>query len=131
MSLTEEERKAIVKYRLEKANTAIEDVRLVAEIHRWSAAANRLYYAIYYAATALLINDGHSTRSHSGMITLIGQHYVSTGLLTKEEGRLVKRMFDLRQEADYDDFIDADEDDINLYYPQVKALIEKIVALIK
>lgn len=59
MSLTDEERSAIVAYRMEKADVAMEDANQLSEWRRWSAAANRLYYAIYYAATALLINNGH------------------------------------------------------------------------
>ncbi|MBO7489211.1 MAG: HEPN domain-containing protein [Bacteroidales bacterium] len=131
MSLTDEERVAIVKYRIEKAFVALEDVNQMTLLGRWSAAANRMYYAVYYAATALLINNGHITRTHSGMITQINIHFVLPGILTKADGRLINKIFDLRQEADYDDFIDADENDIKEYFPQVKALIEKIVLLIK
>lgn len=130
MSLTDDERRAIVAYRMEKADVAMEDVEQLSAWRRWSAAANRLYYAVYYAATALLINQGHLTRTHSGMITQINVHFVKTGILTREDGRLIRKLFELRQEADYDDFMDADEVDINEYLPQVKTLLDKIKSLI-
>lgn len=57
MSLSDEERRAIVNYRIEKAHVAMEDVTRMAMLQRWSAAANRMYYAVYYAATALLISN--------------------------------------------------------------------------
>ena len=131
MSLSNEERKAIVEYRIEKAMVSLKDTKDIAALGKWSLAANRLYYALYYAATALLINDGHFTRTHSGMISMMSLHYVQKGVLTKEDGKLIKRIFDLRQESDYDDFIDADEDDIKLYLPLVANLVNTIVLLIK
>ncbi|MBP5545899.1 MAG: HEPN domain-containing protein [Bacteroidales bacterium] len=130
MSLTDEERRAIVEYRIEKANIALEDVNQLSALRRWSAAANRLYYSVYYAATALLIANGHVTHTHSGMITQISVHFVTAGTLSREDSRLIKKLFELRQEADYDDFMDAEEADIKEYLPQVKALIEKIISLI-
>jgi uncharacterized protein (UPF0332 family) len=131
MSLTDEERRAIVEYRIEKARVAVEDVEQVSGLKRWSAAANRMYYALYYAATALLIANGYVCRTHTGMITLLHKHFVLKGVLTKAEGRLVGKVFDIRQEADYDDFIDADENLIQEYFPQVKALVEKMISLIE
>ena len=130
MSMTEEERNAITKYRIEKAIQTLEDAKQIAEIKRWSSAVNRLYYSIYYAATALLISNGHISRTHSGMMSLLNQYYVSTGILTKEDNKLIKRLFDLRQESDYDDFIDADEEDVKHYLPQVEILVGKIISLV-
>lgn len=131
MSLTEEERRAIVQYRIEKAKASLNDAIDVSAIGKWSLAANRLYYALYYAATALLINDGHITRTHSGMISLVSFHYVQNGKLSKDEGKLLKRIFDLRQESDYDDFIDADETDITTYLPMVSTLVDRLISMIK
>lgn len=59
MSLSDEERHAIVLYRIEKANAALDDIRKVLPLKMWSIIANRMYYALYYAASALLIHDGH------------------------------------------------------------------------
>ncbi|MBQ4421314.1 MAG: HEPN domain-containing protein [Bacteroidales bacterium] len=130
MSLTNDERRAIVTYRIEKADVAVEDVEQLSLLQRWSIAANRLYYAVYYAATALLIDRGYVSHTHSGMITQVNLHFVRQGILSREDGRLIRKLFELRQEADYDDFIDADEADINEYLPQVKILIDKIKSLI-
>lgn len=64
------------------------------------------------------------------MITQINVHFVMTGILSREDGRLIRKLFELRQEADYDDFMDAEEADIKEYLPLVKSLIERIVSLI-
>ena len=50
MSLTAEERKAIIEYRLEKCESTFSDVEKVVEFGMYNTAANRLYYAFYYVA---------------------------------------------------------------------------------
>ena len=71
MSLTDEERRAIVLYRIEKAHAAMDDIRKVMPLELWSIIANRMYYALYYASSALLINDGHKVGTHKGVIALL------------------------------------------------------------
>ena len=58
MGLTEEEKNTIVKYRLERARETLLDVDISIQNNRWNNAANRLYYACFYATIALLLNDG-------------------------------------------------------------------------
>ena len=55
MSLESENRKAIVDYRTEKAALALEDADFLIDAGKYNLAANRLYYALYYASSALLI----------------------------------------------------------------------------
>ena len=131
MSLSEEERRAIVLYRIEKVYAALEDVDKSITMNMWNVAANRLYYALYYAASALLVHDKHTVRTHNGVIVLLNQYYVKSEILTKEDGWLFGRIFAFRQGCDYDDFIDASEEEVMIYLPKVKALVEKIVTLTK
>lgn len=58
-----------VKYRLQKAEETLEVARLLVENKKWNSSVNRLYYACYYAVSALLINDGISAKTHAGVKT--------------------------------------------------------------
>jgi uncharacterized protein (UPF0332 family) len=49
-------KKDLIEYHLARAKETLEDARLLAEKQRWNSATNRLYYAAYYAVTALLPN---------------------------------------------------------------------------
>ena len=131
MSLDNESRQAMIAYRQEKAYAAIDDAVFLTEAGRYNLAANRLYYALYYAASALLLSKGIVTKRHSGLITQIHMNFVKSGILTTEEGGLFKVMFDLRHEGDYEDFIDVERLDIEEYTPQVKQLVEKLTTLAK
>ena len=130
MPLTEEERKAVVVYRLEKAANAVVEAKDCATMGHWNLAANRLYYAAYYASSALLISAGHQAKTHEGTIGMIGQSYVRTGILSKEDGIILARLQNMRHTGDYDDFLDWTEEDVTPYIPKVEANIEKIQSVI-
>jgi len=88
------------------------EVKSTMELGYWRLAANRLYYACYYAAVALLIKNGITAHTHSGVINQFGLHFVSKGLIDNEEGKFFKQLFNLRQSGDYDDWFYIDEEDI-------------------
>lgn len=100
MTLQSEERDVIVSYRLEKAKETLKEVTDVSKLGYWSLAANRLYYAAYYANVALLISKGIETTTHKGAIRMIGFSFVENGLLSKEDSRLLGRLFSMRQTGD-------------------------------
>ena len=74
VQLTEEERKAIVLYRLEKAENALVEAKDCVLLHHWNLAANRLYYTVYYASSALLISAGHAAKTHEYYVRLNKKH---------------------------------------------------------
>ncbi len=131
MSLTDEERDDIVNYRYEKSDLAYDEAIKVEGLGMYNLAANRLYYALYYAASATLISHNHISHSHSGMLTMMHLHFVKSGLLTNDDGALLSRMFSLRQESDYEDFVEVSKQDIEELMPLVKVLINKIKGLRK
>ena len=112
MSLNQEERTAIVTYRIEKANRTLLQAKSNLPMRFWELIANRMYYAAYYAISALLIANGHSAKSHETIIRLFGLHFVITGIFTKEQGRLYNKLFTLRLTGDYNDHYNLDEEDV-------------------
>lgn len=86
MSLDNEDRKALITYRQEKADMALDDAAFLTDAGKFGLAANRLYYALYYAASALLLSKGIATKRHSGLMTQIHMHFVKTGILSTDEG---------------------------------------------
>ena len=103
MGLKEDEKNVIVKYRLERANDTLLDVQFAIQNMRWHNAVNRLYYACFYAAIALLLNDGYTVRTHNGVKTQLGLHYENEGKISEELMKSYRKMFNLRQTGDYDD----------------------------
>lgn len=123
-------RDALVQYRLERADETLKEVEILANESHFNAAANRLYYACYYAATALLVANGHNTQTHAGTKTLLGLHFVSKGLLSNEYGKTFSRLFEIRHSGDYDDFVYCDKAMIDEYTPKAKEFINAIKTLL-
>jgi uncharacterized protein (UPF0332 family) len=131
MKLSEEERDAVVAHRLQKAKDTLHEAKGNIEIAYWHTAANRLYYACYYAASALLINNGYIAQTHSGVIALLGMHFISKGIISKESGKFYMKIFELRQTGDYSDWIVIESADIlPLVEPAEKFIstIEKLIS---
>ena len=107
MRLSEKERKAVVAYRLARAKETMQEVSVLIENKLWRLAANRLYYACFYATTALLINKGYETHRHNGVKTLLNLHYVSNNKIDKSFSKMYQQLFNLRQDGDYGDWFEV------------------------
>lgn len=129
-TLDEQSREALIQYRLERADETLKEVEILSNEAHYNAAANRLYYACFYAVTALLVANGHSTQSHAGAKTLLGLHFVSKGLLSNEYGKTFSRLFEIRHSGDYDDFVYCDKEMIDEYLPKAKEFVNAIKALL-
>ena len=70
-------------YRRQKAYDNLNEAKEVAKLHFWNLTGNRLYYATFHMASALLLDKGMSAKSHGGLIHLIGSQFVTKGLLYK------------------------------------------------
>lgn len=55
------EREEIVQHRLRRAYEALEDAHILAREDRWNPCVNRLYYACFYAVSALLLRHNLSS----------------------------------------------------------------------
>jgi uncharacterized protein (UPF0332 family) len=68
----------------------------------YGSAINRAYYAVFYAANALLATQGLARSKHSGVIAAFREHFVKTGLVEIEFGDIYGRVMDDRHVGDYD-----------------------------
>ncbi len=129
MSLSFDERKAVVEFRIEKARRALEQAQGVVELQYWETIANRLYYAAYNAVSALLIAYGYMTHSHDGVIHLFGLHFVKTGIVDVKEGKLYHHLFSMRMTGDYDDTYGLTSEDVLPLIEPASELIDKVISI--
>ena len=86
----------IIRYRLERAEEAYQEALLIQREKHWNSCTNRLYYACFYAVSALLQQNDFTSGKHSGVKAIFNQHFVKAGIFDKELGRLYSRLFDAR-----------------------------------
>lgn len=65
-------------------------------------AVSSAYYAAFNMAKAVLIKDGHFSKTHSGTLRLFGQEFVKKGRIDKRYGQLLNNLLEERTEADYE-----------------------------
>jgi uncharacterized protein (UPF0332 family) len=119
-----------IKYRLTKAFESFEDAKILAKNERWNACVNRLYYSLFYAVIALLLNNGNEVKTHDGARNQFNLFFVKEGKITKESGKLFSKLFDWRQKGDYGDLYDfAGEQVVPLIEP-VENFLKNIKELI-
>ena len=61
---------------------------------------------------------------------MLGLHFVSTGKLPVEIGKIFGTLFEKKHSGDYDDFAYCDEELVNELYPQAEIYIIAIEKLI-
>ena len=130
MSLSAEERRTLVEKELERARETFEEIEVLRQAGKWNGAANRVYYSVFHAVNALLINDGIQTVRHKSSHALFSQNYIKTGKLPLEFGKLYNNLQTLREKSDYNCFYDVDEQDINEGTELARRFIEEIGKLI-
>lgn len=129
--MTDEQRLELVKLRLENAHRTIGEAKLLLDNEYWNASVNRMYYACFYAVSALLIQHGIESKTHNGVRQMLSLHFVKTQKLSTYLMDIYSGLFAKRQSGDYDDFIYFDRDVTEALYPQALEFIEAIEKLVQ
>lgn len=108
----EEARQVLIGCLLEKADLALSAAQREFNAGDYGLAMNRVYYACFYAASAVLTHENLQYARHSGVRAALHQHLVKAGRLTAELGRFYNDAFDDRQEADYDVIVEFDSETV-------------------
>ena len=119
-----------INYRINSSKETLEAARLLAENKHWNSAINRLYYSCFYIISALLYKYDINANSHAGLKHQFTLHFIKSGLVDKELGRVFVELFDWRQKGDYGDFYDFDEEKTMPLFNPVETLITTIESLI-
>ena len=121
-----EEIRILVNYRLERAKESIEEAKILVERGHVNTFINRLYYACFYAVSALLLTKGLSSPKHSGVRSLFHQNFVKSGIMGIESGQFFDELFDNRQKADYSDLLRIHVNEVYHWYDETKEFVAKI-----
>jgi uncharacterized protein (UPF0332 family) len=103
-----EERDELVRYRMRCSHEALAEAMLLIEQELWRGSMNRLYYAMFYAAVALLATQDVYPKTHKGVRQQFGMLFVIPGTVKRELGDAYSELFERRHSGDYDDFVNVE-----------------------
>ncbi len=127
MRLTAEERKIMSDLELERAERIMkEEVPVQMQAHLWNLLANRLYYAVFHAVSALLIRNQIEVASHKGLHMMFHEKFVRTGQFSETDREVLTRLETLRHQGDYNCFLETTEEQITPYIVKAQDFINKI-----
>jgi uncharacterized protein (UPF0332 family) len=129
--MRDEDIKELVAYRLAEAAEALSDAELLLDAGRYRSAANRLYYAAFYAAVGALLTRRPEYSKHSAVIAFFDKELIRTGVLPKEYSRTLHWAFTERQQDDYMPFVEMDPDELRQLLADVRDMVNGISAYIK
>lgn len=91
----------LILYRRNRASETFKEAETMSANNHFHGAANRMYYACFYAVNALLLREGLSATKRSGVRSLFNRHYIKTGIISADAGVIYNTLFDIRQTSDY------------------------------
>jgi uncharacterized protein (UPF0332 family) len=127
--MTKEER-SLVQYRLQRAREAVDEAELLFQTGHLHTYVNRLYYACFYAVSALLLARGLSTSKHSHLRALLHREFVRPGVIPVKYGQFFDLLFNNRQKGDYSDLVVFRPEQVQEWLPQTREFVEYVSALL-
>jgi len=102
-------KRALIQHRLERANITLRDAYNLYNTEGSPVGiVNRSYYAMFYAALALLATVDKETSKHLGVLSLFDEMFVKTKIFPKDMSKMLHKAFDVRQIGDYEDNANVD-----------------------
>lgn len=131
MTINEQTKADLIKYRIDQARDTIEVVDLLIENDKLSTAVNRLYYGMFYSLLALALKFNFETSKHQQLIGWFNKEFIRTGLIEKEYGRILRDAYENRTSGDYDSFVVFDRTEVLLLFSDMKSFIEQLEIYIR
>lgn len=119
-----------IQYRINRAVETIKEVEVHIQNEFWNTSINRMYYACFYAVSALLSQNKIEVSSHNGVRQKFGEHFVKTGKFNRELAKHFTDLFEKRNKGDYNDFFDYDKETVLHLFPYTRRFIEEAVRLL-
>ena len=100
------------------------------ELEYYNTAVNRTYYACFYAAMSLLFSINIKVKTHSGIRSMFGLHFVHTGKFPKDLAKFFTDLYEERQSGDYEDYYEFGKEITVDFIIPAKEFIETIEKLL-
>lgn len=111
---------------MEKADNALIVGEDLLKCGHSSDAASKIYYAMFYAAQALLKSEEIEVIKHSAVESALGYYFAKPGRIDPKYHRMLIDARKIREIADYDIQEEIVETDANLKLEEGKAFIEMV-----
>ncbi|MEI6054767.1 MAG: HEPN domain-containing protein [Lentisphaerota bacterium] len=131
MTIKDEDRNSLIKYRIEQAEETILDVKLLIDNNRLRSAVNRIYYGMFYSLLALGLANQYETSKHAQLIGWFNKNFIHPGLIDSKYGKIINKAFNRRTKGDYDTFVEFEKELVTEMSQEMREFISEIKELLK
>jgi len=122
--------KDLIRFRVEKSHEAFTDAQNIYKSASYNLVVNRLYYAIFYMVSAVLLKYQISGKSHKGIKTVFHVKFVKTGIIPKKTSKIYDELFKMRNDGDYEDFVIYTKEKVEPLFELVPEILSELAQLI-
>lgn len=116
-------------YRIKQAEETLLDAeRMLQGNFSPRSITNRAYYSMFYAVFALFLKTGINikTSKHIGIISLFDKEFIQAKKIDKSYSKNLHKIFNVRQEGDYKEFVEISVEDAREYVGLAKEFLDCI-----
>ncbi|MCK4225868.1 HEPN domain-containing protein [candidate division WOR-3 bacterium] len=128
--IKDEQRILMVHYWWTKAEESLSSAKRELKAESLEFAVNRLYYSVFYAASAALLARKLTFKKHSGVRAAFHQEFIKKGLLDLKWGKFYDQLFEDRQEGDYMALISFEQKYVEFQLSQCSRFLKELRNLI-
>lgn len=118
-------------YRIQEAKDSLKVAEHCLKEGLYKDSINRSYYTAFYAIKAVLALGTIDFKRHKDVVAYFNKEYVATGIFSRELGRKLGMLKQLREKSDYDDFYIASKEQAQEQFDTAKYTIENIEQYLK
>lgn len=124
-------KKELMVYRMAGAKEKLNSSKLLLDNGNYKDSIGRSYYAMFSAVRAILALDGVDYSKHAGVIAYFQKEYVKTGRFDKLYSKYLSQAFQIRNQADYEDFYIVSPKDAMEQYEKAEEFVKIVEAYLE
>jgi uncharacterized protein (UPF0332 family) len=122
--MTQANENANAREEMVKGTEALRAAEELLRLSLFNDAVSRAYYAAYHWARALLFTKGIESKTHRGLVQLVGLHFVRTQQIPIEAATLLGQLAIQREASDYTTSLRFDAKEAAEIVRQARAFID-------
>jgi uncharacterized protein (UPF0332 family) len=124
-------REAAIELKIKKALALMDEVEALIQHKFYTTAISRLYYSCFHATKALLLTQDIVTKTHSGVSTLLHQHFVLPDLFDSKHASFFNKLMKKRIHDDYSDFMISNQEEVEEFIKPAKEYLSYTLSVVK
>ena len=121
----------LITKRLNRAYKSLDVAKSLFTNEFYEDSVSKSYYAIFFAAKALLLTKNLDPKKHSGVISFFNQYFVKSKELERELAEILKLAQKERTSADYDEFYSASVEEARSQLENAERFLQRVKELLQ